>query len=337
MRRLLDDGLALKGAGAGLLAIALVLALMGAATQAFAEKADGAGSGSPGAADAGSAESGGDRDEGTLMAGALRLGHVSVECVDLSAGVIVPGDGEDGAGEAGSDDGNDEGVVQARADEADADGEGDPEGSGGDEGSAEPPSTMKGCELALGVPQQRMFRITNQGEAAYVRLSVHTLYGELDHNNGSSLEELDTMEGGAADPGEDDESPGEAELAADEESGEEGAEDSLWFFAEDGYWYRAEPLEPEQTIVVRMEVEIPLNDEWRTALNTGAPSMVEEGIDVDAMQARNVAIDAQGSDPWGIGSDDGEAEAGGSPGEGDQPAGDGAPDGEAVPEEEGSE
>lgn len=326
MKRLFDDDAALKGAGIGLLCILLAAALLGAGSQAYAAKAaEGQGEGA--AAEGEQASSDGD---------AFRLGHVAVELVDGDA--ATSGSDESGAG----DDALVDGVGTAEATEQDegADpGESKaPDDPGGAEGPDEP---LVGCRLAVGMPQERLYRITNTGEASYIRLATHTLLGDLDHNNGSAVVEESAMgEGGATseeDASEGGDAPEAKEAAASDGAESEGGggndgsgesdgnggatdEEPLWRFAEDGFWYRCEPLEVDQSIVVRVTVEIPFEDDWIAALSTGSPSTVTESLRVDAVQARNVVIDPHSADPWGLAQDGQDAEGAERPAEGEAEA-----------------
>ena len=170
--------------------------------------------------------------------------------------------------------------------------------------------------LAVGVPSTRTYLITNEGERAYVRLASELIFGELAHANESSVSELAVEEPDTADPGDGDAEDGEEDEAlarlasstdasdSDEENAE-GAEDApdpetvAWQLAEDGWWYRSEPLEAGESILVSVAVEIPFADEWVQALSTGEPSDVKESIRVEAVQARNMAIDLAAEEPWG--------------------------------------
>lgn len=271
MRRLTEDGAVVKGAAIGLLAISVVLALMGAQGFAFADKASEEG----GAEETQDATSG--IGEGSPE-GAIKLGHVDVELIS-----------EDAEAQDGIEEG-----------------------------------------LAVGVPVARTYRIENTGEQAYVRLSSHTLFGNLDHCNSQGLVERPTEEvvGGEATDADDERSESSDEPEAqdgaqemmsgegEEEAGDDEAgsadpgdddEDSQagtavpWVFSADGYWYRSVPLEAGQAITVDVLVGIPFEDRWVEALSTGEPSEVRETVAVSAIQARNIAIDLDGVDPWNLG------------------------------------
>ncbi len=332
MKRLFDDDAALKGAGIGLLCILLAAALLGAGSQAYAAKAaEGQGEGA--AAEGEQASSDGD---------AFRLGHVAVELVDGDA--ATSGSDESGAGDDAPVDGVGIAEAQAQDEGADPDESKAPDDPGDAEG---PDEFLVGCRLAVGMPQERVYRITNKGEASYIRLATHTLLGDLDHNNGSAVVEESAMgEGGATseeDASEGGDAPGAKEAAApdgseseggggndgseggDESAGNDGSggapeEELLWRFAEDGFWYRCAPLEVDQSIVVRVTVEIPFEDDWIAALSTGSPSTVTESLRVDAVQARNVAIDPHSADPWGLAQDGQDAEGAERPAEGEAEA-----------------
>lgn len=278
MVRTNDDGAVAKGMGAGFACILLAMALMGANGQAYAAKATEAADGS-----------------------AFKLGRVSVECVDAED----PGDAE----------GRGEDVESIGAhDDAGAEGPDDEQDDMPDDGDV---IAVSGCELTMGAPQERIYRISNQGEASYVRLASRTVSGELEHVNGLGVRE-EAASGTDADGSDED---GASEVGSDamsDERGADGADGSgegpdapaqpdeapLWRLADDGYWYRAVPLAAGETITVRVSVEIPFEEEWVAALSSGEPSAVIEILDVEALQARNKTIDADSSDPWGIGDAD---------------------------------
>lgn len=266
MERTNGEGAVLKAAIAGFLCLLLVTALTGSAAQAFAMRAP--------------------------EESAFKLGHVSVECVDASAGGTMRSD--DGAL------GEEEADASERVDGSDALGDG-----------AEP---AQGCEMQMGEPQERSYLIANEGEGSYIRLASRTVLGELEHVNGIAVRE------GAHGGGE--EVAGEASEAAfiearhdqdgtgssDEEQGsgdsdgpdaDAGVQEQLWFLADDGYWYRAEPLAAGERIMVRVSVEIPFDEEWIAALSAGEPSAVVETLDVEALQARHKVIELDSADPWG--------------------------------------
>lgn len=276
MRRLMDDGAVLKGASIGLGCLLVAFALMGAATQAFAEKSEQ----EPASAQTASGQS------------ALRLGHVVVECSDV-------------AGEAHASEGSEEGEDATGFDTS------SPE-PGNDDGLDE--AAPEGCEMAVGVPCVRAYRITNCGEASHLRLASHTRSGELDHVNdlavtegdvedlrqSSSTDELLSDETGVADASAASGSEDGGTVVDEETVGNAG----FWRLLDDGYWYRSEPLEVGESIVVYVSVEIPFEEAWVDALSTGAASAVTETIEVEALQVRNAVIDLDSADPWGLTADE---------------------------------
>lgn len=141
-------------------------------------------------------------------------------------------------------------------------------------------------ELAMGVPVERTYVITNEGELAYVRLASSLAFGALVHAN-----ELGVTETAA-------ESPDVQDEEADEDSDGESALPT-WHLAEDGWWYRSEPLAAGESIEVSVVADIPFTDEWVRALKTGSTSRVEENVHIEAVQVRNTVIDLGAARPWG--------------------------------------
>lgn len=137
-------------------------------------------------------------------------------------------------------------------------------------------------ELAMGVPVERTYIVTNEGERAYVRLASMLTFGDLVRTN-----DLGVTDTAIVEPDESAEDKTEPAVA------------SPWCLADDGWWYRGAPLEPGERIVVHVLIEIPKNDVWREALITGEPSNIEEVVHVDAVQARNMSIDVDDERPWG--------------------------------------
>lgn len=147
--------------------------------------------------------------------------------------------------------------------------------------------------LTVGEPQKRAYRITNEGEEAYVRLASHTLFEDLDHVNRLGVrEEASANEAKGSE---------EAETSSDDERAAAGpsAEKVFWQLASDGFWYRSASLAPDESIVVELLVEIPDEEAWLEALGTGEANIVEETLNVEAMQARHNAVDLASERPWG--------------------------------------
>ncbi len=169
----------------------------------------------------------------------------------------------------------------------------------GESGNGEDP----GINLVVGEPQERRYRISNQGEASYIRLASRTVLGDLEHPNERAVVEEVVADDGTGKT--------TLQVATSEEEGELGGDDGsvdeeepsgvAWHLAADGSWYRPIPLEIGQSITVRVSVEVPFDEEWIAALNTGKASAVVEMLDVEALQARNKAIDLDSADPWGVG------------------------------------
>lgn len=159
--------------------------------------------------------------------------------------------------------------------------------------------------LAVGVPVERTYVITNEGERAHVRLASSLMFDHLAQPSELGVSEAPLV-------------ASDAEGAeSDDTSGEDGggAELSQWRLADDGWWYRSEPLEAGERIEVHVMVEVPYETEWMEAFSTGAPSNITEALSVEAVQARNTSIDLDAERPWGglmvgssqEGSSDGEA------------------------------
>lgn len=204
---------------------------------------------------------GSDRADAAGSECAFKLGHVAIDCVGLDESEGVE-EGEDVDGGA-----EEEAVAAQKRSEGD------------------------GSMIALGEPTQRAYRITNEGEEAYVRLASRMLAGEMDRSCCVAVWEEAQ--------GRPEESPDEAEASADEAEQDEAADErSAWQHASDGFWYRPLPLAAGESIVVNVAVEIPFEDAWVEALSTGEGCAVEEALVVEAMQARHNAIDLSSEHPW---------------------------------------
>lgn len=142
--------------------------------------------------------------------------------------------------------------------------------------------------LALGAPVERTYVVTNEGERAYVRLSSMVSYGDLAQPSRLGVRDEPLRESGEEldEPSADDEAASSAEV-------------SVWYLGDGDRWYRNEPLERGERIVVHVVVEVPRDDVWREALTTGAPSGIDEVVRVEAVQARNMKVNADAEHPWG--------------------------------------